>query len=356
MAPTSLDANADAMVRIVQRGPVDFKQTEFMVLTTVFSVSRYWEAFIRHMNGNSGFMPNNTHVEDTGITIVAVEIVLRGLHQAYHHRQSNSGSSKKGDENNIEGTVTNNESVTLSDGGAAPPLGPMDVDVYFPQELFKADIDDVWGVLALVNLDIAGKSHKGKFDVDRKVVESWFLKWREASFATLNTQTDFEKVLFPTFAFEDSKGFSLATKWLCQRTSVGNIAEYSPLVHSQGTQWKAAQIRIARSQLRVQVSDKVWSVIRGHDGWLLHSDKCACWVVAHYNYLKALEKAGVLCPELDHKKTIMELVNLMKTVEYEEPLNACMKCSNANITSHLDEAFRIGSIFKGITIAESLKR
>ncbi|KAK7729229.1 urea permease [Diaporthe eres] len=307
MAPTSLDPNADTLVRVVQRGPVTFKQTEFKVLAAAISVCRYWEAFIRHMNGTSGFKPNNTHVEDTGITIVAVEIVLRGLHQAYHHRQSNSGSPNEGDENSVEGQVTNNESVTVSDGGAAPPLGAMDVDVYFPQELVKADIDDVWGVLALVNLEIVDKSHKGKFDLDRKVVESWFLKWRETSFATFNTQTDFEKVLFPTFAFEDSKGFRLATKWLCQRTSVGNIAEYSPMVHSQGTQ----------------------------------CDKCACWVVAHYNYLKALEEAGVLCPELDHKKTIMELVKRMKTVEYEEPLNACMKCSKANITSHLGEA--IGS-------------
>lgn len=88
----------------------------------------------------------------------------------------------------------------------------------------------------------------------------------------------------------------------------------------------------------------------------MHSDKCACWVVAHYNYLKALEEAGVLCPELDHKKTIMELVKLMETVEYEEPLNACVKCSNANITSHLDEAIRVGRSFKGISIDESLRR
>lgn len=237
MAPIFLDPNADTMVRVIQRGPVTFKQTDMKVLAAALSECRYWESFIRHMNGTSGFMPNNTHVEDTGITVVAVEIVLRGLHQAYHHRQSHSGGSNEGDANSVEGQVTNNESVTAGDGGAVPPLGPTDVDVYFPHELFKADIDDVWGVLALVNLDTVGKSHKGKFDVDRTVVESWFLKWRETSFATFNTQTDFEKVIFPTFAFGDTKGFQLATKWLCQRTSVGNIAEYSPLVHSQGTQW-----------------------------------------------------------------------------------------------------------------------
>lgn len=231
MAPISLDPNADTMIRIIQRGPVTFKQTGMKVLAAALSVSPYWESFIRHMNGTSGFKPNNMHIEDTGITVVAVEIVLRGLHQAYHHRKSHS------DENSVEGQVTDTESVTVGDGGAVPPLGPTDVDVYFPHELFKADIDDVWGVLALVNLDIVGKSHKGKFDVDRTVVESWFLKWRETSFATFNTQIDFEKVIFPTFAFGDTKGFQLATKWLCQRTSVGNIAEYSPLVHSQGTQW-----------------------------------------------------------------------------------------------------------------------
>lgn len=77
--------------------------------------------------------------------------------------------------------------------------------------------------------------------------------------------------------------------------------------------------------------------------------------MAHYNYLKALQKAGVLCPELDHKKNIMELVKLMEKVEYEEPLNACVKCSNANVTSHLGEAIRVASNFKGITIIESLR-
>ncbi|KAG6355781.1 hypothetical protein INS49_003747 [Diaporthe citri] len=302
MAPTFLDQDADTMVRVVQRGPVESKQTEFMVLAAAISISRYWEAFIRHMNGTSGFKPNNTHVEDTGITIVAVEIVLRGLHQAYHHRKSNSGGSNEGDANSVEGQVTNNESVTVGDGGAVPTLGPRDVDVYFPHELLKADIDDVWGVLALANLDIVGKSHKGKFDVDRTVVDSWFLRWRETSFATFNTQTDFEKVIFPTFAFEDSKGFGSRDEMAVPENQ--------------------SKIRTMRNQLRVKVSDKIWSVIRGHDGWLLHSDKCACWVVAHYNYLKALEKAGVLCPELDRRKTIMELVELMETVEYEEPLNA----------------------------------
>lgn len=265
MAPIPLDQNADTMIRVVQRGPVESKQIDFMVLAAAISASRYWEAFIRHKDGTSGFKPNKTHVEDTGITIVAVEIVLRGLHQAYHHRKSHSGGSEEGDGNSAEGQVKDNESVTvgeeisgkgvavgfdaivstlkkdntplLGDGGAVPPLDPMDVNVYFPQELFKAEIDDVWVVLALINLNIVDRNHKGKFDVDRTVVDSWFLKWRETSFATFNTQADFEKVIFPTFAFEDSRGFRLATKWLCLRTSVGNIGEYSPLVHSQGTQW-----------------------------------------------------------------------------------------------------------------------
>lgn len=260
-----LDPNADTMVRVIQRGPVKPKQTDFKVLAAAISTSRYWEAFIRHMNGTSGFKPNKTHVEDTGITIVAVEIVLRGLHQAYHHRKSSGGGSNEGDENSADEQAKNNESVTVGegisgkdgalgldalasalteankplpgDGGAVPRPDPVDVGVYFPDELFKAEIDDVWGVLALVNLEIVGKSYKGKFDITQAMVKPWFLKWRETSFATFNTQADFEKVIFPTFAFEDSEGFCLATKWLCQRTSVGNIAEYSPLVHSQGTQW-----------------------------------------------------------------------------------------------------------------------
>lgn len=396
MAQISLDPNADASIRVTQRGPVKLKSVDFKVLAAALR-SPYWVAFLRHINGAPGFKPNNTHVEDTGITVVAVEIVLRALHQAYHQRKTNGH-----DPSSTEGKVEGNESVAtsgasngedgapgfdaasvnqslLGNGKAVPPLDSKDLDVYFPQELFKADIDDVWGVAALVNLEIFGKTHKGKFDIDWTVVQPWFLKWRETSFMTFNTQADFEKVLFPTFAFEDPKGFRFATKWLCQNTSVGQIAEYSPLVHSQGAQWylhlhlppevmckfprflglpltytdrKVARIRVARSQLRTKVSDQVWSLIRGHDGWLLHSDKCACWVVAHYNYLKALEKARVLCPELDHKLSILELVERMKTVQYEEPLDACMKCSNANIESHLRAAIHIGSKFDGVPMPE----
>lgn len=64
----------------------------------------------------------------------------------------------------------------------------------------------------------------------------------------------------------------------------------------------------------------------------------------------------MLCPELDHKKTIMELVERMETVEYEEPLNACVKCSNANITTNLRAAIQVGSAYEGINIPHSLTR
>lgn len=421
MAPISLDPNADTVIRVIQRGPVKLKQIEFKVLTAAISASPYWKAFTRHMDGTSGFKPNMTHIEDTGITVTAVEIVLRGLHQAYHHRKSGSGdSNNEGDEINVEGKVGSNESANTSgagdeqngalgfdglsltdkapanvnssdkvkralpiDGGATLPVGPPDVDVYFPKELSEADIDDVWGVLALVNLKIAGEKHKGKLDVDWTVVRPWFFKWRKTNFATFNTQAAFEKVLLPTFAFDDEIGFLQATKWLCLRTSVGNINEYSPLVFSQGTTWylhlhlpkgvmckfpcslklpspytdsEAAHIRVERSRHRARVSNQVWSIIRGPGGWLLNSDKCTCWIVAHYNYIESLEEAGVLCPELDHKKTIMELVKRMQTVEYEEPLHACMRCSNANIASHLKSAIQIGSSFPGVSIAKSLER
>lgn len=75
--------------------------------------------------------------------------------------------------------------------------------------------------------------------------------------------------------------------------------------------------------------------------------------MAHYNYLKALKKADVLCPELNHKLSILELVERMKTVKYEEPLDACVKCSNASVTSRLRGAIYIGSKFDGVSIPES---
>ncbi|KAK2614790.1 hypothetical protein N8I77_001592 [Diaporthe amygdali] len=396
MAPTSLDANADTTVRIIQRGPVKPLQVEYKVLAAAMSASPYWQTFIRHMNGSMGFASNNTHIEDTGITIVAVEIVLRGLHQTYHRHTSSGDGSNNDKKTKVEQRVKSNDSVNtdgasrenkgavepgaslnsepspanisasnqatavLPEGGEAlSRLDPMGVELLFPQELLRAAVYDVWGVLALINFRTCKQSHRGKFDVDRTVVRSWFLKWRETNFQTFNTQADFEKALFPTFAFDDANGFASATKWLCQKTSVGNIAEYSPFVHSQATQWYLhlhlpkeiiSQIRIARSQLRVRVSQEIWSIIRSSRGWLSNSKRCACWVVAHYKYLEALKNAEVLCPELDRKKSVAELVKCIRAVEYEEPLNACLQCSNANIGQHLSMAIRAGLDFEGLCL------
>jgi len=244
-----------------------FKKTEFKVLAAAISASPYWASFIKHMSGASGFKPNSTHIEDTGITVVSVEIVLRGLHQSYHQRELTRTFAS-----NVEGRADCNEPVDMGEasntknealgsgtairadqppanisisgeatnplpekGGPTSSLSPFNVQARFPPELSEADIDDVWGVLALVNLSFG--EHKGKFDVDWSVVRPWFLEWRETTFATFRTPDDFRKVLFPTFAFLDPKGFCHATKWLCQNTSVGNIEEYSPLVHGQKTQW-----------------------------------------------------------------------------------------------------------------------
>lgn len=78
--------------------------------------------------------------------------------------------------------------------------------------------------------------HKGKLDIDRELLFSWFLGWRETNFprhkiGTLNTQDDFECVLFPIFAFNDVTGWYYVTEWLCKNTSRGQIGEYSPLVY-----------------------------------------------------------------------------------------------------------------------------
>lgn len=262
MAPTSLDPNADTEIRIIQRGPVEPKQTDFKILAAAVSPSPYLKAFLRHMNGASGFRPNKTHIEDTGITVAAVEIVLRGMHLEHRRRKSHghSPSPNNGVQSSTEGQVNSGapgfDAATLGsqspansgtsdeaekalpkDDGAVGTRDPVDMDVYFPSELQDVGIDDIWGVLALLNLDTLGKEHRGKFDVGCPVVQEWFLKWREANFPAFNTQVDFEKLLFPTLAFDDSLGFRLATKWLGQNTSIGNISEYSPFVHSQGTEW-----------------------------------------------------------------------------------------------------------------------
>lgn len=376
----SLDPNADTLVCITQKGPVEFDKKEYKVLAAALSASPYWGSFIRHMNSASGFKPNKEHIEDTGITIVAVEIVLRGLHRLYRKKESmrTTASStetgvKSGEPVKTSASAKTEKSSPEKNEGLSP-REPSDEEAYFPPEQKKVDIDDVWGVLALINLNFDGKEHRGKFNVDSNVVVDWFHWWRKTNFATFNTQADFEKVLFPTFAFQDGEGFRYATKWLCKRTSAGNIQEYSPLVHTQGTQWylhlhlpksvicessrpskltslysdsKTAQIRIARSKLRREISNEIWSIVRGEGGWLSNA-KCDCWVVAHYNYLNALKEAGVLSPELDRKKSIKELVQSMRKVEYKEPLNPCRKCSTAQITCHLKSAIQIAKSFKGL--------
>lgn len=92
-------------------------------------------------------------------------------------------------------------------------------------------------LLALLNLACDGKKHQGKFGVDADVFRPWFLKWFKTAVTNFKTKKNFEEVLFPTFAFRYPQGFRLTAKWLCQNTSVGNIEDYSPMVHKQKTQW-----------------------------------------------------------------------------------------------------------------------
>ncbi|KAL1846477.1 hypothetical protein Daus18300_014247 [Diaporthe australafricana] len=379
MAPISLDPDADLTIHVIQRGPVKFRQVEFKVLTAAISASPYWHTFIRYRSGTAGIAANTTHVEDTGITIVAIEIVLRSLHRAYYSnvgKAQASGEQLKSSESVTSGEESSRHKAAAESGVACLPSqaptnisaldeatvvlleDPKGVDAHIPRRLWSADIDDVWGVLALLNLEIPHEC-PGKFGVDWKVVSPWYRVWRRTTFATFNTQADFEKTLFPTFAFKDEEGSRYATKWLCQNTSVGNIAEYSPLVHTQGTQWYLhlhlpreviSRLRVRRSLLRAKVSEEIWSIVRGPRGWLSASGNCCCWVVAQYNYLEALQKAGVLCPELDRKKTIMELVECIKTVEYREPLNPCLKCTNANITQSLQMVIKTASNFDGMNL------
>lgn len=241
-----------------QGGPVKFKQIEFKVLTAAISVSSYWNTFVLYKNGTAGIAANATNVEDTGITIVAIEIVLRSLHRAYYNKVGKAQGSDeqlKSSESVASGEASIGHKAAAGSGVACLPNqapadisapdeatvvqleDPKGVEAHFPQRLWSVDIDDVWGVLALVNLGSPSSEYPGKFDVDWTVVSPWYRVWRRASFATFNTQPDFEKALFSAFAFKDEEGFKSATRWLCQNTSVGNIAEYSPLVHSQGTQW-----------------------------------------------------------------------------------------------------------------------
>lgn len=210
MRTQTLDPEWDTAIVIQQEADGLTKQVEFRVRAAALSPSQYWEDFLQHMTPTSGLCPNNKHIEDTGISVEAVGIALWSLHYEYQ----------------IQKTIRANKTEeNKEDGGESSNLTP---DTFFPSELFEATIDDVWGLVALVDVTLSDSKilHAGKFQMNAKTVEPWFLKWwREIQFGAYDTQDDFEKILFPTYALSDKNGWRQATKWLYLNTSAGQISE-----------------------------------------------------------------------------------------------------------------------------------
>lgn len=334
------------------------------------------------MEDGPGLRGTHIHTEDTGISVNSVEIAVRALHQKYHL------------ENNASTTKEAESQRTLA----------KDTSAFFPAELFKVDSYDVWGVMALVNLEVRdftevrtignGKvviekewddiTHRGKFLIDSGIVRGWFREWRSKTSCTYVAQDQFEQILFPTWAFQDEEGWAQTTAWLCRNTSTGQIAEYSPFIHGDqarvsqdyythlhlpksvigkfpctsrcfcslltGYWWgNLAAIRQFRNQLRCRTSDTIWNIVRGEGGFLSNA-VCRCRVVATYNYLSVLEERGILVPELNRKKTVNQIVQGLRDVEYLEPASACIKCCSNTIQKNLAAARDVGSSFDGLTL------
>lgn len=118
-----------------------------------------------------------------------------------------------------------------------------------------------------------------------------------------------------------------------------------------------ARIRVARHQLYVHLEKEVWSLARGKGGWLSEYATCACRVVAAYNYRKALQAAGVVerkafhyTDRLDPSKTIVELVECLDKVDYEEPLYPCTDCTAVRVKERLEVAKQVATDFKGLCL------
>jgi hypothetical protein len=202
-------------------------------------------------NSSVDFRPGgdlDEHAEDTVISATSFEIVLRALHLDYHTDFHASEDEAAGGESGPATSTLKEEerdeykadeckspakldaTTTKSPifGGATNRKPPAQLERYFPKELFEVPISDVWGVLLLSNFKTCGVEYKAKLDVDRKLLQPWFCKWRETSLPTFSKQHDFEFILFPTFAFNDAKGWFHVTEWLCKHTGRGQIEEYSP--------------------------------------------------------------------------------------------------------------------------------
>lgn len=254
MAPIILDPDSDTTVYLIEMGDQEsVNRIEFRVRAAALGRNSYWNNLLDNTNGSVGFQASgelDEHAEDTVISATSVEIVLRALHLDYHTNlnvsedEASCGGSgpaasiRKEEEqdeykpNECEPPAELNDGTTRTSkssdcGEATDHKQPVQLERYFPKELFEVPISDVWSVL-LSNFETCGVEHKAKLDVDRKLLQPWFYKRRETNVPTFSQQHDFESVLFPTFAFNDAKGWAHVTEWLCKHTGRGHIEEYSP--------------------------------------------------------------------------------------------------------------------------------
>lgn len=228
MAPTILDPDAATTIYLVQKdGHKLVNRVELRILAAALETNSYWTRFLQHMNTTIGFRPSNEHVEDMGISTVAVEIVLRALHHDYHrklkefeitgaggessinpdgtstkdknedHREDataarangNATTMQKGDENmecktpaelveEALSKVLSKLETTISSRNTlmTPFAQPGELGYHFPKELSQISVDGFWGVLPLINFETCGVDHKGKLDVDRELLLPWFVR------------------------------------------------------------------------------------------------------------------------------------------------------------------------------------
>ncbi|KAI1113884.1 hypothetical protein F5Y14DRAFT_451691 [Nemania sp. NC0429] len=101
-----------------------------------------------------------------------------------------------------------------------------------PTEFYRLTIDEVWRVLALVDITSTQHHRPGSYNVPSRVFRKWFAAWFKRQSPELTTTDQYARLLYPAFALQELEVFASITKWLAYN-DVGQIREQSLLMEAK---------------------------------------------------------------------------------------------------------------------------
>ncbi|KAI0452011.1 hypothetical protein F5B21DRAFT_355576 [Xylaria acuta] len=102
---------------------------------------------------------------------------------------------------------------------------------FLPGEFDLLPIKEIWGALTLVSVKAGQHYRRGRYNVPSSVLRKWFSAWFN-NHIKIASQDEYEKLLYPAFAFRDSESFATITKWLAYN-AVGQIQDRNPLMEGK---------------------------------------------------------------------------------------------------------------------------